>query len=119
MGEIIIMALTHEQIKHLAHKHHGEITGEEYHNALSYIRHIETGIFKELAKIEDELERAIKRANGDKKIIQMAERNFVHWRHVLVSVLEPLADAKHHWKWNGQNLTKQPVHQKPRWEGTY
>ncbi|EJZ4755031.1 hypothetical protein OIC52_004886 [Salmonella enterica] len=113
------MALTREHIRNLAYKHHGEITGEEYHNALSYIRHLETGILKEIEKVENEYERDIKNSHGNKKYIEMAERRFVNWRHILISVLEPLADAKHHWKWNGQNLTKQPVHEKPRWEGTY
>ncbi|EKN6871987.1 hypothetical protein PXY30_004450 [Salmonella enterica] len=113
------MAVSKEHNKHLAHKHGKTITGHELEQAHNYVNGIKKSLLKELDKLENEYEASLKRAKGDSKIIHMAERNYSHWRHIIISVFETLQDASHHWHYVGQGLTGKKVKHPPRWTGTH
>ncbi|EIW6816251.1 hypothetical protein VB285_004454 [Salmonella enterica] len=104
--------------KALADKHGKTITGYELDEALKYIDNMQKGIKKEMDALDKEYTETLKKVENNPKGREAVERNYSHWRHVLVSVFEPLEDARAHWKHHGQNLTGEK-HPEPRHTGTY
>ncbi|ECH2809481.1 hypothetical protein FOM74_22425 [Salmonella enterica] len=96
---------------------HDKINHGEYEDALKYIDGMQKGILKELKKLEDEYTDLLKKSDKA-DYVNRVERNYSHWRHVLVSVFEPLEDAKAHWHYHARGLTGEN-HPEPRHKGQY
>ncbi|ECY4911714.1 hypothetical protein AVB38_23585 [Salmonella enterica subsp. enterica serovar Bredeney] len=99
-----VMADRHltEQPPHIAAQQHSE--------AMQYINGIQKSILKELDKLEDEYTEQMEKVKGNQRAVEAIERNYIHWRHILVSVFEPLNDAKEHWNHHTGLTDKQPRH---------
>lgn len=104
--------------KALQEKHGNTISRYELNEALKYINGIQKSILKEMDKLDDEFTEAMQKVGNSTQGREAVERNYSHWRRVLVSVFEPLEDAKAHWNYHGQNLTGEK-HPEPRHKGTY
>ncbi len=108
------MAVSKEHIKQLAYKHlHAEVSAEqaaaEHNEALRYINRLESGILKELRKLDAEYEEQLTHSNKP-DYIERIERNYIHWRHILISVFEPLKDAHKHWNHHTGLSNEEPPH---------
>ncbi|EBD2810867.1 hypothetical protein CMS34_22895 [Salmonella enterica] len=120
------MALKPAERKNLALKHadwgKGYPTYQEYEQAQDYISHIYNSLQREIDKVEKDYESALKRiGNSNPNLIHEAERNYVHWRHILTSVQETLKDARYHWNhWARPVIANHHKYtQPPRHEATY
>lgn len=101
--------MTPERLKHLVYKHHNNrFTRHHYDEATAYIKTIKDSLLRELDKLETELEYNLKLSHGHTKTVESAERNYVHWRHILVSVLDSIDDAQHHWDYQYHKTNKLP-----------
>ncbi|ELI5726088.1 hypothetical protein RRK80_004699 [Salmonella enterica] len=108
------MAITHAYRKALADKHlttnqPPHIAAQQHNEAMQYINNIQNKIKKELDKLESEYEEQITKSDKP-EYREAVERNYIHWRHVLVSVFEPLEDAKAHWKHHTGLTSDEPRH---------
>ncbi|EGK0756603.1 hypothetical protein IOL78_003837 [Salmonella enterica] len=96
-------------LKALADKHTQNTTKGQIDEALRYIANIESGIRAELEKLNDEFETLM--SHSDKpEYRERIENNYIHWRHILVSVVEPLQDARHHWQYHAGTRKDKPRH---------
>lgn len=96
---------------------HDKINHGEYKQALEYVNNLQNGIKKDLEKLKDEYQELLSKSDKP-DYVNRVERNYAHWRHVLLSVIEPLEDAKHHWHWAAEKLTGKAVGE-PHHKGSY
>ncbi|HFW0119414.1 TPA: hypothetical protein ACIARM_004407 [Salmonella enterica subsp. enterica serovar Javiana] len=97
------------RLKALADKHTQSTTHGQIDEALKYIGNLEKGIKAELEKLEQEFEHLM--SHSDKpEYRERIESNYIHWRHILISVFDPLQDARHHWQYHAGTRQDKPRH---------
>ncbi|EBX6050928.1 hypothetical protein E2019_22960 [Salmonella enterica subsp. enterica serovar Amager] len=90
------MAVNQATRKALAEKHNTRTVGD-CEDAIKYMKNIQKGLLKEMDKLDKEYETGMTRGNNP-HFVETVEKNFVHWRHILVSAFEALEHGKQHWE---------------------
>ncbi|HGG2837319.1 TPA: hypothetical protein ACJFV9_004399 [Salmonella enterica subsp. enterica serovar Infantis] len=95
------MAISEAYRKALAQKHltkpkSPRIEAHNHRKAVRYIQSLQSGIVKELSKLDDELEQAYQYSNKP-EYREHAESHYIHTRAVLMGIHEKLSDEIKAW----------------------